>query len=201
MKKYRHYLIIFAIIIYCIVPLCLFLCKNTVVYSSPEEFCQTEGYENYQIVSGESSVYIVYRESFSKVDYIMLKATRTGWVPIGYSIVSREPFSPFTATIYKGRGTDDNYIILSISGKYNEKVIKDARESTFYFTEQKAAIYLRSKKKNGLETGIPIKYNKKSQEHYFLVGWLEDSVIEGINCESFYQKYSAKLEAKKLLCN
>ena len=133
MKKCRHYLIIFAIIIYCIVPLCLFLCKNTVVYSSPEEFCQTEGYENYQIVSGESSVYIVYRESFSKVDYIMLKATRTGWVPIGYSIVSREPFSPFTATIYKGRGTDDNYIILSISGKYNEKVIKDARESTFYF--------------------------------------------------------------------
>ena len=133
MKKYRHYLIIFAIIIYCIVPLCLFLCKNTVVYSSPEEFCQTEGYENYQIVSGESSVYIVYRESFSKVDYIMLKSTITGWVPIGYSIVSREPFSPFTATIYKGRGTDDNYIILSISGKYNEKVIKDARESTFYF--------------------------------------------------------------------
>ena len=128
----RRYCVPLIIIVFCVL-IAITVSKETTVYISPEEYCQSKGYENYQIVSGESSVYIVYRESFSKVDYIMLKATRTGWVPIGYSIVSREPFSPFTATIYKGRGTDDNYIILSISGRYNEKVIKDARESTFYF--------------------------------------------------------------------
>ena len=132
MKKCRHYLIIFAIIIYCIVPLCLFLCKNTVVYSSPEEFCQTEGYENYQIVYGESSIFVLYDKSPSEVGFQILKDTENGLVPIHYRTVLRDTVhSPF-AVIVKGKGVDDNYIFFPNASRIG-KAIHDARGSTFYF--------------------------------------------------------------------
>ena len=108
-------------------------CMKSASYFSPEEFCQAKGYDYYQIVPGESSVFVMYEESPSKVGFDVLLNTNEGFVPINCHVVLKEFFGPSFATIYKGSGVDDNYIFLVLSGSYNTDTIKDARGSTFYF--------------------------------------------------------------------
>ena len=108
-------------------------CMNSVMYSSPENYCQAQGYENYQIVHGENSVFIMYEESPSKVDFDVLKDTSEGFVPINCHVILKEFLGPGFATIFNGNGVDDNYIVLVLSRNDNTNKIQDEQGSTFYF--------------------------------------------------------------------
>ena len=118
-------------LLFCLPLLCA--CSATDVYSSPEEFCQVQGYDNYKIVLGESSVFVVYEESPSTVDFSVMKHTDNGYKPIGCRIISKEFLGPFFATIYKADGLDDHYIILILSGEHLGIEIKDDLGSSFSF--------------------------------------------------------------------
>ena len=174
---------------------------NGIQYSvqNGREWWPVEEYEDRPIGKCKYYDWYAYIYETSSPDCYFIKSTRKNRAPVDY--LFRIDMDDLSTVSYDE--IDEAYFERDkkeVIFDFNE--VKGLLESTGEIermnitdTEQKAAIYLRSKQKNGLETGIPIKYNKKSQEHYFLVGWLEDSVIEGINCESFYQKYSAKLEA------
>ena len=172
----RRYCVPLIIIVFCVL-IAITVSKETTVYISPEEYCQSKGYENYQIVSGESSVYIVYRESFSKVDYIMLKATRTGWVPIGYSIVSWDRSSPYSTMIVKARKGNETFIYMSISGRYRTKTVKDVRDSSFYFLP----IYVTAEEKIELCSLVSAYIGTESKDYYKHDYWYTVETKNGAN--------------------
>ena len=88
MRKKRTVVILLIIVLYCIIPLYLSLHKKTVVYSSPEEYCVSNGYDYYQITWGESSAFAMYKKAAGKVGFKILQKTEKGFETVRYQIVS-----------------------------------------------------------------------------------------------------------------
>ena len=99
------------VVIFLVIPLILFVFSGTQAYSSPEEYCRAKGYGYYQIVPGESSVFIVYQKYPSKVDYTVLSHREGEYVSIGYSIVSWDRSSPYSTMIVKERKGNDTFAL------------------------------------------------------------------------------------------
>ena len=162
MKKYHIVPIALFVVIFLVIPLILFGFSGTQAYSSPEEYCRAKGYGYYQIVPGESSVFIVYQKYPSKVDYTVLSHREGEYVSIGYSIVSWDRSSPYSTMIVKERKGNDTFIYMSISGRYKTKTVKDVRDSSFYFLP----IYVTAEEKIELCSLVSAYIGAESKDYY-----------------------------------
>ena len=177
MKKHQIILIVFLACIFLVVPLILYALNEIQVYSSPEEYCRAKGYGYYQIVPGESSVFIVYQKNPSKVDYTILRHTEGKYVSIGYSIVSWDRSSPYSTMIVKERKGNDTYIYMSISGRYKTKTVKDVRDSSFYFLP----LYVTAEEKIELCSLVSAYIGTESKDYYKNDYWYTVETGEGPN--------------------
>ena len=177
MKKYRIVLIVFLACIFLVVPLIFYALNEIQVYSSPEEYCRAKGYGYYQIVPGESSVFIVYQKYPSKVDYTVLSHREGEYVSIGYSIVSWDRSSPYSTMIVKERKGNDTFIYMSISGRYRTKTVTDVRDSSFYFLP----IYVTAEEKIELCSLVSAYIDTESKDYYKHDYWYTVETKNGAN--------------------
>ena len=128
--KAKHYLLLSVLFV---VIIAVFLSyDSSEPYSSPEQFCEKQGYDEFFVVWGKDSAFIMYKESISTFKSAFLKKTDDKYVSIGFREIKNEFFGgPNYATIYKGNGLSDHYIVMMVFGDTDQLVIEDSLSSEF----------------------------------------------------------------------